>query len=44
MVGGGSVALAVKVPNVPCGVESIWWGAGGSLLKGVPNVPCGVES
>ena len=34
-----------KVPNVPCGVESVSKAQTGSMHDiCVPNVPCGVES
>ena len=34
---------AHKVPNVPCGVESLHQAEGSLAPFVVPNVPCGVE-
>ena len=40
----GLVETLLRVPNVPCGVESPINGRIGFNSFGVPNVPCGVES
>jgi len=44
LTGHELVAKLVKVPNVPCGVESAFSFLKASCDVCVPNVPCGVES